>query len=66
VCVRIWVFGRTYSAIQFWTEVVPLKETTICWLTGSTPTKPLVSNSVPLVAPVSCCLAEAGMPWDHT
>ena len=39
----------SYSAIQLRTEVEPLKETTICLSTGSTPMNPLVSNIVPLM-----------------
>jgi hypothetical protein len=48
----------TYSAIQFWIEELPLNETTIRPSTGSTPTKPLVSSTVPLFELVSHGLGE--------
>lgn len=39
----------TYFAIQFRTEVEPLKETTISLSTGSMATMPLVSATAPLI-----------------
>ena len=41
--------GGAYLAIQFLIEVEPLKEMTISLSTGSTATKPRMSNTVPLV-----------------
>lgn len=41
--------GESHFEIQFLMEVEPLKETTICLSTGSIPTKPRVSSTVPLL-----------------
>lgn len=57
----------SYSAIQFRTDVEPLKETTICLSTGSTPTMPLVSATRPLFTRVRCCQGCIhGVSWGLT
>jgi hypothetical protein len=56
----------SYSAIQLRTEFDPRKETTICLSTGSTPTKPLVSNKVPLLVTGQTTVRRDQVPGGHT